>query len=185
MTTSEAMVGELGSSERVLWSGQPRQGLVLRGSDVFFIPFSVLWCVGIAFSAVISTLFQSDDSFIGGLSDLLFVLAGIYFLVGRFFVEAWQRARTHYAVTSERVLIVSGLLSRSVLSLNIKTLADISFSQRSGGRGTISFGGPVASMCGGMAGWPGADHFQGPRFELVENPKAVYDLIRDAQRTSK
>jgi hypothetical protein len=29
--------------ERVLWSGQPKQGLMFSGRDVFLVPFSLLW----------------------------------------------------------------------------------------------------------------------------------------------
>jgi hypothetical protein len=35
---------ELSSGERLIWSGQPRCGIRLRGADAFVIPFSILWC---------------------------------------------------------------------------------------------------------------------------------------------
>jgi hypothetical protein len=37
---------------------------------------------------------------------------GLHFIGGRFVADAWQRARTFYGVTNERVLIVPGLFQR-------------------------------------------------------------------------
>ncbi len=33
---------ELGAQEKLLWVSQPKQGLLLRASDIFLIPFSLL-----------------------------------------------------------------------------------------------------------------------------------------------
>ena len=34
---------ELGTGERLLWTGRPRQGLRLRAADAMMIPFSLMW----------------------------------------------------------------------------------------------------------------------------------------------
>ena len=34
---------ELDSYEKILWAGIPKQGMLFRGSDIFFIPFSLAW----------------------------------------------------------------------------------------------------------------------------------------------
>ena len=103
------------------------------------IPFSLLWC-GFAIFWESSVLNAEKAPTFFAFWGLPFVAMGIYMVIGRFFVEARQRASTFYAVTEERVLIVSGLLSRTVKSLNLRTLSDISLSEKGSGEGTITFG---------------------------------------------
>lgn len=181
MQVSDAIRSELSTDEQVLWSGQPRQGLTLRASDAFGIPFglffaafSVFWLHGAAKSG-------APLPFV--LFGVPFVLVGIYLVVGRFFVESRQRATTFYALTPQRVIICSGLFTRTVKSLQLKTIQDLSLSEKSDGTGTITFGGqhPMVNMFGGMPGWPGMDQYLGPRFELIPNARAVYETARKAQ----
>lgn len=154
MQIAESIRSELAPGEQVLWSGQPRQGLIVRGFDVFAIPFSLLWAGFAVFWLV--TAMQSDAPLPFVLFGVPFVLVGVYIVIGRFFVEAKQREKTFYAVTQQRIVIVSGLFSRSVKSLNLKTISDLSVSARSDGRGTITFGAqhPMAAMFGAMSAWP-------------------------------
>jgi hypothetical protein len=169
--------------EKVLWSGQPRQGVMLRGSDTFLIPFSLLWG-GFAVFWEYSVLTQGAPSFFA-LFGIPFVVIGIYFIVGRFYVEAKQREKTFYGVTSDRVLIISGLLQQKVKSLTLRTLSDISVTESRDGTGSISFGHsfPFVSLFGGMV-WPGMEQFVGPRLDTINNPKQVYQLIREAQKNA-
>ncbi|WP_235532040.1 PH domain-containing protein [Pelomonas sp. Root1237] len=179
---NEEVQRELSPSEKPLWWGQPRQGVVVRGSDAFTIPFSLLWC-GFAVFWEASALRAPNTPAFFVLWGIPFVLVGVYFVVGRFFVEARQRANTYYAVTSERVIIVSGVFARKVKSLSLRTLTDLSLSEARSGEGTITFGAqhPMAAMFGGMRGWPGAEQNLGPSFDLILNAKSVYETIRSAQ----
>ena len=179
---NEEVQREFSPSEKPLWWGQPRQGVVVRGSDAFTIPFSLLWC-GFAVFWEASALRAPNTPAFFVLWGIPFVLIGVYFVVGRFFVEARQRANTYYAVTSERVIIVSGLFARKVKSLSLRTLTDLSLSEARSGEGTITFGAqhPMAAMFGGMRGWPGAEQNLGPSFDLILNAKSVYETIRSAQ----
>jgi hypothetical protein len=182
---ASTLARELASSERLLWSGQPKQGTVFRASEWFMMPFSLMWG-GFAFFWEWQVL-QTDAPAFFVLWGIPFVLVGIYLIFGRFIVEAKQRASTLYGVTNERVLIVSGLFTRKVKSLALRTLSDLTLSETATGEGTISFGGgaPFASWFGGFSGWPGMESYLGPRFELIPSARNVYNVIRDAQRSAK
>src|SRR5687767_14840962 len=141
METSETVISrELTSGERLLWTGRPTQGLLLRRSDMLFVPFSLMWG-GFAIFWEYMAL-TGDAPFFFKLWGIPFVLVGLYMIGGRFVLDAKQREKTFYAVTNQRILIVSGLRSRRIKSLNLRTLSDVSLDQTSNGSGTITFGPP-------------------------------------------
>jgi len=170
---------ELGSGERLLWCGRPRQGVAFRRADFLMVPFSLIWG-GFAFFWEYSVLSMGNAPIFFALWGVPFVLVGAYIIAGRFIVDAKQRERTVYGVTSERIVIVSGLLSRQIKSLNIRSLSDVSLDQSVDGTGTITFGAPhaLSSWVSGTA-WPGMP--QTPAFEFVAQARSVYDTIRKAQ----
>jgi hypothetical protein len=172
----------LDRGERILWSGQPRQGLMLRGIDAFAIPFGLLWTSIPLFGAVAAIAGRKSNLF-ALVPAIPFVLIGLYLIMGRFFVDAAQRRRTVYALTDERILIVSGLSSRNVRSLSLRTLDQVDVSARASGEGTITFGrNPFGSFA--LPGWPGMKGYQSPMFEMIPDVAAVAKLIRDAQRST-
>jgi Bacterial membrane flanked domain. len=171
----------LDRGERQLWAGQPRQGIVLRSTDAFMIPFSLLWG---GFAVFWEASVLSDNApFPFALFGVPFVLVALYITVGRFFVDARRRSGTTYAVTSERVLISSGILTPTTKSLNLRTLSDITLQEGRDGAGTITFGPslPFAAFYAGTA-WPGVP--QTPSFEMIPDAHRVYDIIREAQLDS-
>jgi hypothetical protein len=175
---------QLDPSERVLWAGQPKQGVMLRGSDALMIPFSLLWG-GFAFFWEWSVL-RSDAPAFFALWGIPFVLVGIYIIVGRFFVDAWQRTKTHYAVTTERIVIVDGLYKSTVRSAQLSGLTEMALSEHSGGVGTISFGpSTLPAMFRSLSGWPGMRERLGLQFDMVPDAKNVLDLIRSTQRAAR
>lgn len=180
---TQVIQSELEPRERLLWAGQPTQGVKLRGSDGFMIPFSFLWG-GFAIFWEYSVI-QNGAPFIFMLFGIPFVLVGLYIMFGRFFIEAKQRSKTFYGLTNERVVITSGLFRKKVKSLNLRTLTDISLSESSNGSGSVSFGNssPFTSMFGGMS-WPGMEQHVGPRFDLIQDAKRVYQQIREEQKNA-
>src|SRR5262249_52789818 len=127
MSHREAMIrAELRPAEQLLWAGAARTGILLRAEDTFLIPFGLLWCGGICYGLVTTLIQREDHMWVPIVTLSVFLLLGLYFVGGRFLVEAWLRARTAYGVSSERIIIVSGLSRLVVRSLNLDTLTDIS-----------------------------------------------------------
>lgn len=182
--TADVVEAELGSHEQLLWSGRPRRGLMLRGVDAFLIPFSLMWG---GFAIFWETMVLMDDAPVFfSLWGIPFVLMGLYLIFGRFFVDARQRERTFYGVTTERVVIVSGLFGRRVKSLSLDTLTDLSLTERAHGAGVITFGAiPPWFWWHSAGGWPGMGQQAVPKFELAAEARQVYELIRSAQREAK
>lgn len=167
----------LSTNERVLWHGAPRQGLLLRGADVLMIPFSLVWggfSIFLEYSAI-----RADAPMALRLWSIPFVLMGAHMVGGRFVLEAWQRARTDYMVTNERIIIRSGIFRRRVQSLALRTLGEFALTENSKGEGTISFGvSQAGNRFSGLAAWPGDETV--PRFDTIAEARKVYEIIRSA-----
>ena len=130
---------ELDSGEKLLWSGQPRQGLRLNISDAFAIPFStglVRLChlLGNQLSS------KEHAPLLFKLWGVPFVVAGLYLVFVRFFADAYMRARTFYGVTDKRLIIVTGSFSRRVRSLAWQSLPEATLTKRGNNGGVINFG---------------------------------------------
>jgi hypothetical protein len=109
----------------------------------------------------------------------------LYLVVGRFLVDAHQRGQTVYGLTDQNVVIVSGLRTRNVKRLTLRTLSDVSLDESTDRRGTITFGPtPPSSAWFGGRSWPGMGRTMVPSFDLIENARLVYDLILRTQRAA-
>jgi hypothetical protein len=174
---------ELQSSEKLLWIGQPAQGIRLRPSDLFLIPFTLMWA-GFAVFWEWSVLHTGAPGWFA-LWGIPFVLVGAYIAVGRFFADALSRSRTCYALTTQRALVLSGLWTRDLKTLWLRNLPEVSLLEGPGDLGSIVFS---SSQPQGMrvlnASWPGAARYRPPSFDLIEEPRRVYDLARNAQQAA-
>lgn len=176
---SQIFNAQLLPNERILWQGRPRQGVFLRASDAFVIPFSLFWC-GFAIFWVAMTVMMGAPIYFS-LFGLPFIAAGIYLVIGRFFYEAWQRGKTHYAVTNKRILILSMTSGTNIKSIDLKTLPPISLNETRSGRGTIAFGDPVSDL---SPAFKKRQVIQPPSFDSIENARNVFQIITSAQQTN-
>ena len=164
--------------ERILWSGLPAQGILFTSSDMFLIPFSLLWC-GFAIFWTYMAASEGAPVFFyawGG----MFVCIGLFFVFGRFAVDAWVRRRIAYAVTDKRILIMRTAPFSNFISIDLERLPDIQMTGAEAKRGNLRFG-PAASFFGNprTGAWsPAFDPV--PQFLGIEEPSKVFDLIMKA-----
>jgi hypothetical protein len=175
---------QLTPDEKLLWSGRPAQGFRLHQEDAMAIPYSILW-LGFSIYWVVTVANMSAPLF-SLLFGMVFVVVGLYLLLGRFCLNAARRKNTLYAVTNERVIIISGIATQSTKSLSIDTLSDVSLTEHANGTGTIYFGAvPNWFWWQRSITWPGYTSVMVPSFELIENPRSVFQTIREAQHADR
>lgn len=169
--------------ERVLWQGQPDvRAYSLRGAW-YLIPFSFLWG-GFAIIWEVAVL-VSRAGLLFDLWGIPFVAIGLYLIFGRIPVARREARRTHYAVTNQRVLIVTEAFGRRIVEMALADLPPAQLEERSSGLGTITFG----TTIGGFRpppGWPTMGmHAQAPAFTSIRDAARVYRIVQDAKAAAR
>lgn len=179
--TTTSISFDLGSGERLLWSGAPRQGYVFQSTDVLAIPLSLLWA---GFAIFWETTALRNTPIFFALWGIPFVVVGAYITVGRFFYDSLRRRSTFYGVTTVRVIIASRWPTRSVKSFNLATLTDLLLDDHGNGTGTILFGPRLfRARWTRQSSW-GTTYTQNA-FEMIPDAKHVFDLIGESRKGVK
>ena len=168
---------QLNPHENLIWTGQPKKGLILRSSDAFMIPFSLLWCGFAIFWFVTSIIMGAPIIF--SMFGLPFVGVGLYMVFGRFFVDSSQRKHTIYGLTEERLIIKSVVFNKSFKSIDLDSLTDIEYIAKEDGSGSIYFGNKNTTINLGtnMNRYPQTK--PNPQLDLIPNVRNVYQQIID------
>ena len=170
--------------EKVVWAGQPDPRFRFSGGDIFLVPFSILWG-GFAIFWEAAVL-----GFLGGkgtapgffvLWGIPFVLVGQYLIWGRFLYKRYRNRRTFYALTNQRVLILTTTRSRQSLTLFLNQLPIINKTVRRDASGTLEFGSSPNWAAGvyansGMAFMGARSGPAAPAFYDIAEVDSVYQL---------
>jgi hypothetical protein len=179
-----AVLPDLTSGESVLWAGQPSTSVIFHKEDAFQVPlslligaFSIFWesgVWGLGNPALPISYFMV-------LWGIPFVIMGQYLIWGRFLVAAWKKRRTHYAVTTRRVLAVQDGWRRRMSSAYLNTLPTLTKESAGNGRGTLRFTSSQFAWLRGnrWSAWDGMSVEDIPVFRDIDDVDSVYRLVSD------
>jgi hypothetical protein len=170
---ADAVERQLSAGEHVEWIGKPDPRTHFHRSDVFLVPFSLVF-------GTFSIIIALSGRFPGGLVVLPFLGVGAYLIFGRFIYAARRRRRTVYAVTNRRVIaIVRGGTGDSVDATYLRSIPNVSTSGATKGRGDVSFGFPApgAPRNSGLDPFGPSRSTGGVTFYDIDAPSTVADLV--------
>lgn len=179
LDSAESVVrSKLEDGETLVWSGMPKQGLLLRPTDAVVIPTSLLWGgFALYWEYEVVTTHQFWVLQVWGIP---FVLIGLFLIFGRFFTDSALRAHTFYGLTDKRILIV---VNDKVQSYQISDISGIGITTGADGVGTLAFGVPGTPVPTNLSAMVTPTRANFPTFTLIENAQSVYDQIEAAPKT--
>lgn len=131
----------LEADERLVWTGQPKQGVVFTGMDVIALPFGIIWLLlSLVFEAM--AIFGDTDeiSWVFVCIGLPFVYIGMQMAFIRFFMDKNRRAKTFYAVTDKRAIVLEAYTPPRIFTYSQSDLFDLRINRRNG-NADVLFGG--------------------------------------------
>jgi hypothetical protein len=184
---------ELITNERIYWAGKPNPSVIFHSDDWSAIPFTLVWtglfvfCEGQALGIWRDSAKPSAPNTFMVLWGIPFLLIGQYMVWGRFFVDAWLKRRTHYAVTNRRVLILQEGWKRKTQFAFLDSIPEIS---REGDEvGTLWLGAKLPIL-----GSRGSAKRSMSRFDIsdavptladIDDVDSVYRLILDLREQAR
>lgn len=165
--------GQLDPGERLLWCGRPRGASGRTIGMLIPILFMVIW-TGIALGAALDNRAEGQpvaDVLVPLLMGLGGLVALVYLVIWMIFGDVWTRRRVAYGLTDRRVIIIDG---RTVRSLPLHTLVDITLQERADRSGTIR------CFVRGTTNKRGVPVSR-PLFRRIVDARYVYALLLDAR----
>ena len=167
--------------EKILWAGKPKGSVMVTRADRFFIPFGLFWFAIVGF--MFTRMFKNEPpAFYAAILTPL-TLMGLYFTIGRLFVEAVKRRNTQYVITNYRVIIKITRIEQTTQSINIKNIPAISFTEKKDGSGTITLG--RTGLSAAFFSMSSKRTVKSPQLEAIPDVKKIYHLLVAVQNKAK
>jgi hypothetical protein len=184
---------ELMPGESIHWAGAPNPTVIFHSDDWATIPFSVMWTGFTVFWEAGALGYwgkeprQGEPNTFMVLWGIPFLVIGNYMLWGRFFIDAWLKRRTFYAVTNRRVLVVQEGWKKKTSMTFLESIPTI---EREGGEiGTLWFGPKYPIFAGRGKKTRDITRFlvgDVPVFADIDNVESVHRLVLELrEKTGK
>jgi hypothetical protein len=185
---------ELSSGERIQWAGMPNRNVIFHSDDWTAIPFTLVWTGFFVFwEAQALGIWQDttkphEPNTFMVLWGIPFLLIGQYMVWGRFFVDAWLKRSTYYAITNRRVLILQEGWKRKTQFAFLESIPEIS--REGNDMGTLWLGTklPILGSRGGSAK-RSVSRFDisdaVPTLADIDDVNSVYHLILDLREKTR
>ena len=170
-STQTLFQNEMLKDEKILWSGRPKQGFFLTGGDILVSLFGLIF-LGVG-SLMEYSAIQSFDIFLM-IFSLPFLLFGLYMVLGSIIYKNYQKKRTYYAVTNQRVLVLINSFSKKVESKLISQIPVLNKTVKKNGSGTIQF-----DNTGYMGTGRNSYRIEALSFDNIMDVDTVYRMISD------
>jgi hypothetical protein len=160
----------------LLWMGRPVLGLRLSRSDIFAIPFSMMWGGFAIFWE--ATVIVGNAPWLFKLWGIPFVALGLYLIAGRFFWDAYVREHTFYALSNSGTAIIQRTgLGAATSMIDLHRIPEVAFSGGGNGIGTIYFGSQPSLWNDGSIPF-GRNKALVPQFRQIPNATDVFALCK-------
>jgi hypothetical protein len=183
VTERELLQAELTPSEQLAWSGQPARRY-FRKNDIIEFPFGIFW---LAFSIFwtwgASGHFDHQDKNAApwfGLFGVPFIAIGLYLVIGKFFYRRWKSSNTYFGITNKRVLVVTTVPRKKIVSGYLDSLPAITKSIGRNGIGTLQFGNPAPAYAyWSRFPWSAEPAQDVPTFYDIPDADNVFAVVSD------
>jgi len=166
------------NEEKVLWATKPNGKVMLTKADRFYIPFGLFWFAICGF--MFTQMFKNHPPAFYAMFLTPLTITGLYFTIGRLFVEAAKRRNTVYLITNYRVIIKISKITPGTQSISIKNIPAISYTEKKDGSGTITLG--RTGLATAFFSVSNKRTVQAPQLEAIPEVKKAYSLLIRLQK---
>ena len=170
----EVIKEELIPNENVIWTGKPESGQLFKTSDIFMIPFSIMWGGFALFWE--STAITMNAPLLFKIWGIPFVVVGLYMIFGRFIYEFYNRKALFYGITNKRIIIKQTIIPKKTTTLILSNIQEVNLRIKKNGNGDIIFA-PERSLISSFN-----RQYQPPSFLNIKDCKEIYAKILEIKQ---